>query len=789
MALKEYKPGTTFPGRMGRTFGESEPAWPSPLRAKQGAPNVIYIVIDDTGFGQLGCYGGLINTPNFDRLAANGLRYSNMHTTALCSPSRSCMLTGRNHHSNAMACITEGSEGFPGANGAIPFENGFISEILQQQGYNTYCVGKWHLTPAEQISAAGPYDRWPLGRGFERYYGFLGGDTSQYYPDLVYDNHQVEPDKTPEEGYHLSEDLANRAIQFIADAKQLAPDKPFFLYWASGANHAPHQVPKEWADKYKGKFDDGWDAAREKILARQKEMGMVPQNTVLPPHDPDVQDWNALSDDERKLFARMMEVFAGFCEHLDHHIGRIINFLERTQLLDNTLIMVISDNGASAEGGPTGSTNENKFFNNVPDDLEENLAALDELGGPKYFNHYPWGWTFAGNTPFRRWKRETYRGGISDPFIVHWPQGIKSKGEIRTQFAHCIDMLPTVLEALKIDAPQEIRGVTQSPIQGVSFAHSFDDAKAESKHKTQYFEMFAHRSLYHDGWRAVCPFPGPSFTEAGVSWGQLELTEDQLRELDATGWELYHITDDPSETRNLAQAERGRLIEMIALWYAEAGKYNVFPLDSRGTARLGDERPELTKERKTFVYFPDTQMVPENVAVKTLNRAHSFSAKVEIPKGGAEGVIICQGGNSGGYSFFIKDKKLHHVHNYVGAEEFHVESTEVVPEGRVEVRFEFEPTGKPDIAKGKGVPGKAQLYINGKLVGEAEYPYTVPLLLSVSDGLVVGRDRGSPVSSLYQPPFEFTGRIYEVTADVSGKMIQDAVEEKKAIGKAAMARQ
>ncbi len=533
--LLEYRPGTTFPGRMGRTTEDSSPAWPAPIRAKPGAPNVLFIVLDDTGFGHLGCYGSPINTPNLDNLAKNGLLYTSMHTTALCSPSRSCMLTGRNHHSNAMACITEGSEGYPGSNGAIPFENGFLSEMLLGQGYNTFAVGKWHLTPAEQISAAGPYDRWPLGRGFERYYGFLGGDTSQYYPDLVYDTHQVEPPKTPEEGYHLTPDLVDKAIGFIADTKQLAPDKPFFLYFATGAQHAPHQVPKEWADKYKGKFDDGWDAYREKVFAKQKELGIIPQNTVLSRHDPDVQDWGRLTADERKLYARMMEVFAGFLEHTDHHIGRLIDFLDGMGELNNTLIMVISDNGASSEGGPTGSTNENKFFNNVPDDLQQNLAALDDLGGPKYFNHYAWGWTHAGDTPFKRWKRETFRGGVSDPFLVHWPKGIKAKGETRTQFAHAIDMVPTVLDALDIEPPPQIRGVSQSPIEGVSFAHTFDDAKAPSKHHTQYFEMFAHRAIYHDGWRAVCPFPGDSFTEAKASFGQLSLTEDKLRELDATG--------------------------------------------------------------------------------------------------------------------------------------------------------------------------------------------------------------------------------------------------------------
>jgi hypothetical protein len=425
----------------------------------------------------------------------------------------------------------------------------------------------------------------------------------------------------------------------------------------------------------------------------------------------------------------------------------------------------------------------------VPEDLKQNLAALDELGGPKYFNHYAWGWTFAGNTPFRRWKRETYRGGVSDPFIVHWPMGIKAKGELRPHYAHAIDMVPTVLEALGIEAPNQIRGVTQSPVEGISFAHTFNDAKAEDKHKTQYFEMFAHRAIYHDGWRAVCPFPGTSFTEAKAFFGQLALTEDKLRELDAKGWELYHVAEDPAETKNLAEANRAKLIEMIALWYVEAGKYNVLPLDSRGTARFADERPQLTKDRQTYVYYPHTQSVPENVAVKTLNRAHSLTAEVEIPKGGAEGVIVCHGSNAGGYSLFVKDKKLHYVHNYVGAQEFHVQSNQALPEGKVTLRYEFEPTGQPDIAKGKGTPGRAQLYINDKLVGHSDIPVTLPLIMGLGGGLAVGRNPGSAVSALYGPPFEFTGTIFMVTADVSGKMIQDTEEEKKAHAKAAMARQ
>ena len=789
MALKEYKPGTTFPGRLGRTIAESEAAWPAPQRAKAGAPNVLYVVIDDTGFGHLGCFGSPISTPNFDRLAANGLRYTNMHTTALCSPTRSCILTGRNHHSNAMSCITEGSAGYPGSNGAIPFENGFLSEAVSQQGYATFCVGKWHLTPAEQISAAGPYDRWPLGRGFDRYYGFLGGDTDQYHPDLVYDNHQVEAPKTPEAGYHLTEDLTDKAIGFIGDLKQLAPNKPFFLYFAPGANHAPHQVPAEWADKYKGKFDEGWDVYREKTFKRQKELGIIPDNAVLSRHDPDVQDWNSLPADERKLYARMMEVFAGFCEHMDHHLGRLLDFLAEVGELDNTLIMAISDNGASSEGGPSGSVNENKFFNNVPEDLKQNLAALGDLGGPKFFNHYAWGWAHAGNTPFKRWKRETYRGGVSDPFIVHWPKGVKGKGEIRHQYAHAIDMVPTTLEAIGIEPPMQIKGVTQSGIEGISFASSFKDSAADSRHKTQYFEMFGHRAIYHDGWRAVCPFPGPSFAEAGVFFGALEMTEEKLRALDANGWELYNLEDDPTETKDRAKENRGKLIEMIALWYVEAGKYNVLPIDSRGTQRLGDVRPELAVARSSYIYYPGTQVVPPNVAANVLNKAHSITADVEVPKGGCEGVLVCNGSNAGGYALFVKDNKLHYAHNYVSAQEFRVKSTVTVPEGRVKLRYEFEPTGKPDISVGKGVPGTAQLYINDKLVGETSFPFTVPLALGIGSGVFIGRNSGSPVSQLYGPPFEFTGVIHQVTVDVSGKLIEDSEEEKHAVAKMAMARQ
>ncbi len=772
MPLNEYTPGTAFSGVIGRTFDQSSPAWPRPLRAKENAPNVLFIILDDTGFGQLGCFGSPIHTPNLNQLAENGLRYNNMHTTALCSPTRSCIMTGRNHHSNAMACITEGSTGYPGSNANIPLENGFLSEILLEHGYNTYALGKWHLTPADQISAAGSYDRWPLGRGFERYYGFLGGETHQYYPELVYDNHQVEPPKSPEEGYHLTEDLADKAIQFVADAKQVAPDKPFFLYFAPGAMHAPHHVRKEWSDKYKGAFDDGWDVYREKVYARQKEMGIIPADAELSRHDPDVKPWADCSADEKRLYARMMEVFAGFLEHTDHHIGRLLDFLSRLGELENTLIMVLSDNGASSEGGPTGSVNENLFFNNVPESLEANLAAIDELGGPTTFNHYAWGWTWAGNTPFRRWKRETYRGGISDPFIVHWPAGIKAKNEVRTQFAHAIDMVPTVLDALGIEPPVSIRGVTQSPIEGVSLAHTFDDGAAAGKRHTQYFEMMGHRSIYHDGWRAVCPWPGPSFTEAGLPFG-VPISAEKLTELDATGWELYHVEEDWAENHNLAAENRAKLIEMIGMWYVEAGKYNVLPVDGRGVQRFADERPQLTDDRTRYTFYPNTQAIPFNAGPRLLNRPHSITADVEIPDEGVEGVLVSFGGTDGGYSMYVQDGKLQYVQNYVARDFLHVVATQPLPAGRHELRFEFEVTGAPDFAHGKGSPGRAQLYIDNALIGEADFPYTTPLSLGLTGGITVGADPGAPVAPFYHSPFAFTGMIHSLTFDLGGELIVD----------------
>jgi arylsulfatase A-like enzyme len=639
--------------------------------------------------------------------------------------------------------------------------------------------------PSEFESAAGPFDRWPLGRGFERFYGFLGGDTSQWHPDLVYDNHQVEPPRTPEQGYHLTEDLADKAIEFITDAKQVAPHKPFYLHFCTGAGHAPHHVAREWADRYAGQFDDGWDAYRERVFARQQELGILPQGAELSRHDPDVPDWGSLSPEARRLAARMMEVFAGFLSHTDHHIGRLISFLRETGELDNTLIMVVSDNGASAEGGPTGTTNELQFFNNAPESLEDSLAKIDDLGGPATFNHYPWGWTWAGNTPFRRWKRETYRGGTADPFLVHWPQGIKARGEVRRQYAHVVDLVPTVLDAFGLQPPATVRGVTQSPLHGVSFAPSFDEADVPTRHRVQYFEMFGHRAIDHDGWRAVCPWPGPSFAEAGKPFGSL-ITAETLTGLDAHHWELYHVAEDPAENHDLAEEHRDKLIELISMWYAEAGKYDVFPIDASATERLMTERPQIAEPRDHYVYRPRTQTVSFWVGPRVLNRPHSITADAEIPDGGAEGVLICQGSNAGGWTFYVQGNRLHYAHNYVGRDIYRVSAADPLPAGRHQLRFEFEPTGKPDFAEGKGAPGRAQLYVDGQLIANNDFPITTPIAFNPG-GLTCGANPGSAIVPDYQAqaPFPFTGTLHTVTIDLSGDLITDTDSEMRM----AMARQ
>ena len=762
-----------FKGAIGRSIDESKPWWPEPVRARPEAPNVLFIVLDDVGYGQISCFGGLCETPNLDRLAAKGLRFGNFHTTALCSPTRSCLLTGRNHHSNAMASIVEFGSGFPGYTGEIPFENGFLSEMLTPQGYAAYAVGKWHLTPHWEMSMGATKDRWPLGRGFERFYGFLGGDTNQWEPTLVSDNHPVAPPRTAEEGYHLTEDLADQAIEFVTDLRNTAPDKPFFLYFCTGAGHAPHHAPREWIDKYRGRFDMGWERARDIVFERQKAMGVIPSDAGLTPRPPWIQEWDSLSGDEKRLYARMMEVYAGFMSHTDYHIGRLLDFLEAIGDLDNTLIVAISDNGASAEGGPHGRLNEAMFFNGISESVEDNMARIEEIGGPSTYNAYPFGWAWAGNTPFQRWKREVHEGGVADPCIVHWPAGIEAKGDVRHQYVHVIDVVPTVLEVLDVEPPASVRGVTQSPIHGVSFRQTFDDGTAPPARTTQYYEMLGNRAIYDRGWKLV--------TYHGTQGAEYDGVTDPTRPFDEDRWELYHVEEDFSEYRDLAGERPEKVRELEALWWAEAGRYQVLPLDYRGVLRIiGQPRP--TAGRRRFVYFPGGAPIESAAAVNVKNRSHSITAEVVIPEGGAEGVLLADGGRFGGYSLYVKDGKLHYAYNFLDRERHTIVSDADAPAGACDLRFEFEKTGPERFGAG----GIGRLYIAGRLAAEGVIPRTVPFIYTVSGCLQCGRDEGNPVTEDYRSPFAFTGTIKRVIVELEGG---DAPRDRRQEMRIDMARQ
>ena len=676
-----------FRGTINVDIRDSVPDWTpfEPPKPPDGAPSVVYIVLDDVGFSAMSCYGGPVETPNLDAIAARGVRFTQWHTTALCSPTRSALLTGRNHTRNSMACITEAAIGFPNASGTIPPENGMLSEILGERGWNTYMVGKWHLCPTDEMNLAATRRNWPSGRGFERWYGFLGAETNQWYPDLVYDNHPVDQPRSPAEGYHLTDDITDKAIEFIKDAKAIAPDKPFLLYYAPGACHAPHQAPKEWIDKFAGRFDQGYEAMREETLKRQKELGLVPADTELPPMNPIgtpetrsgpdhlpfptldySRPWDSLNSDERRLFARMAEVYAGFLAHADHHIGRLLGYLEQTDQLENTLVVVVSDNGASGEGGPNGSVNEMKFANGIEDDLAENLAKLDELGGTKTYNHYPNGWAMAFNTPFKMWKRYEFNGGTSDPCIISWPKGARARGELRHQYHHAIDIVPTILDVLGVERPETIKGHTQSPLDGISMRGSVDDASADSGRRTQFYSMLGSRAIYHEGWKAVTTHPTVS------GWAHFNADE----------WELYNVEVDRSEVRNLAAEQPDKLRELVNIWFAEAGANNAFPLDDRSPLEiLSTPRPQLSAPKDRYVYFPDTAPVSEWQAVNTRNRSFTIGAVVDIPAPGAEGVLFAMGARFGGHALYVKDNRLHYVNSFVGALEQQVVGTKDVPTG------------------------------------------------------------------------------------------------------------
>jgi len=777
-----------FKGTINIDIRDSVPDWSpfEPPRTPDGAPNVVYIVLDDVGFAALGCYGGPIETPNIDRIAAQGMRYTQWHTTALCSPTRSCLLTGRNHTRNSMACITEAAVGFPNASGTIPPQNGMVSEILGERGWNTYIVGKWHLCPTVEMNLASTRRNWPTGRGFERFYGFLGAETNQWYPDLVYDNHPVDQPKTPEEGYHFTADITDKAIEFIKDAKVIAPDKPFFLYYAPGAAHAPHQVPKEWIERYAGKFDMGYEAIREQILARQKEMGIVPPDTGLPPVNPigtpqtrtgpqgqpfpvtdHTKPWDSLSDGEKRLFCRMAEVYAGFLSHADHHIGRMLDYLEESGQRDNTLVIVVSDNGASGEGGPDGSVNENKLFNGVPDDLQENLAMIDELGGPKTYNHYCNGWAMAFNTPFKMWKRYEFNGGTCDPCILSWPSAIGHGGELRHQYHHAVDLVPTILDLLQVAPPEAIKGYAQSPFDGVSMRYSFDDPSAPSARRTQFYSMLGSRGIWHDGWKAITTHPTIS--------GWSHFNDDT--------WELYHTDTDRSELHDLAAEQPDKVREMVNLWFAEAGANGAFPLDDRSPIEiLSTPRPRLAAPRHRYTYYPDVADVPEHQAVNIRNRSYTIGAQVDIPGPGAAGVVFAHGARFGGHALYVKDNRLHYVYNFVGIAEQQVAATEDLPAGEnliLSASFDKDGEDPPGVAT-----GILSLYHGDRKVGEGRIKTQPGYFELAGEGLCVGRDSGAAVTDDYpgQRPHRFTGgTIKRVVIDVSGEPYLDLEREAEAM--------
>ena len=727
---------------------------------------MVLVVLDDVGFAQLGCFGSDLDTPVIDGLAGRGLQYTNFHTTALCSPTRACLLTGRNHHANGMGRVAELATGFPGYDATIARANGFLSEMLEERGWATFALGKWHLTPEGDSHLAASRRSWPLGRGFERFYGFLQGETHQFVPALVSDNHQVPPPATPEEGYHLTEDLVDHAIEWISDLRAVDADKPFFLYFCPGACHSPHQAPADWIERYRGRFDAGWDEWRQATFERQKERGILPETCELSTRPEWVPSWDSLTPDEQRLYARYMEAFAGFLSHTDHELGRLVEFLDRTGDLDNTVLIVLSDNGASSEGGPTGSVNDLRPWNMAPRSVAEGVARIDEIGGPLCHNNYPWGWTIAGNSPFRRWKREVHEGGVADPMIVHWPAGTAGTGAtaegadvFRRQYVHAIDLLPTLLEVLGVDAPEMLGGVEQSPVHGVSFADSFSDPEAPDHHHVQYYEIFGCRALYEDGWKAVAYHP--------VQDTSVGFEDDQ--------WELYNVTVDPSECHDLAEQEPERLRALIARWWEEARKYGVLPLDNRPFSDLVFGRPVPVPPRERYIYRKDGAMVPEPVAVNVRNRVHHIRATIEVPDpgpGGAavEGVILAQGSGLGGWSFYVTDGRLAYSHNFASLKEYWVESSEQLTPGSHEVAFHFESTGEHR--------GIGHLLIDGHETARVDIPrFTLTRFSLTGAGLTCGYSDGLPVTRRYAAPFRFTGGLDTVVVDVDGPPWDDPEAE------------
>jgi len=756
-----------FGGQIGRDWRDSVPWWPAEPAPPPGAPNVVLVVLDDVGYAQLGCYGSDIETGVLDGLAGRGVRLSNFHTTSLCSPTRACLLTGRNHHRSGMGRVADLAIGFPGYWGKPPRENGYLSEALRGIGYASYAVGKWHLSPEDETNVAASRATWPLSRGFDRWYGFHGGETHQFIPALYHDSHSVRPPAAPQDGYHLTDDLADRAIEFLADLRAVDADRPFFLYFATGACHSPHQPPQRWRDHYRGRFDLGWDAWREQIFARQQAAGLLPATTALSARPPWVPAWDSLDDRAKAVAARFMECFAGFLSHTDEQIGRVLDFIGELGDLGNTIVVVVSDNGASAEGGAEGSINDVRMVNLDPASADEMYARIDEIGGPLTHNNYPWGWTMAGNTPFRRWKREVHEGGIADPCIIAWPDGGLDRGGIRHQFTHAIDVLPTLAELIGFDLPETIDGVPQTAIDGVSFGYLLragGDAEPE-RHSTQYSEMFGSRAIYHKGWKAVTFHPvGPLYDD-----------QDPNAPFDEDVWELYHVDADLSETRDLAAEHPGLLAELIDLWWVQARRNQVLPLDNRVLWALVHPKPDRRRPRDEYRYFQGGAQVPEPVAVNVRNRSHALIVDISIgDPAGTDGVLLALGSALGGWSLHILDGRLRYVHNLYGKERHVVESGQAITPGDHHVEFAF--------TKDEGLGGTGVLTCDGVEVARQLIPRFTPSGFNGTGvGLTCGYEWGPAIGTGYTEPFRFAGTIRGAMVQTRGPVVRDPLAELEAI--------
>lgn len=737
-------PPTEFKGKIGTSFEDSKEDYPQPLKAQEGAPNVIIILLDDVGFGQAGIMGGPIPTPTMDKLAADGITYTRFHTTGICSPTRAALLTGRNHHQVGFGTISELSTGYPGYNSIWGKDVGTVAEVLKQNGYSTAAWGKWHNTPDWETNPIGPFNQWPTGLGFEYFYGFQGGETNQYYPQLFKNTTPVEPKKTPEEGYHLTEDLTNDAIAWVSQQKSINPDKPYFMYFATGAAHAPLHAPKAWVDKFKGQFDGGWDAMREHTLERQKKMGIVPENTQLSVRPESIPAWETLSADEKKLFSRQMEVFAGFLAHTDYWTGKLIKSVRSLPGGKNTMVVyIIGDNGSSAEGSMTGTLNNMMTQNGFPDNIERQLNEMEDLGGPKHENHFAVPWAWAGSAPFQWMKRvPSHFGGTRNGMIVSWPASIASKGEKRTQFHHVIDIAPTIYEAAHIEMPTRINGVDQTPLAGVPMNYSFDDTDAADTRTTQYFETGGHRAIYHDGWVAASFHGVPWQLSGSVGFNK----EDNI-------WELYNIEEDFSEAIDVSKQHPEKLDKLKGIFDEEAKKFNVYPLDDRFVERsTNPNRPSVIRGKKEFTYLAGTTRIPEGSAPPVYARSHSISAKINYAKGD-EGVIVANGGTSAGYSLYIKGGKLIYFYNFFHLNHYEVVST-TLPEGDLDIKMVYTQESKE-----LGGGGTAQLFVNGNSVASGKVDKVVPSRYSATETMDIGMDLGSTVSTDYKAPFAYPSEI------------------------------